>query len=177
MNKKVEKFLQFNGKKILFVGKDGVWWIAIKPICEALNVEYTRIFKNIKEDSLLSEPLAVQPIVAADGKMRKMSCLPEFFVYGWLMGIQSESKELKEYKWECYRVLYEHFHGAIGGRKDLLKEKARSQVELDKIRNQISTEHAIAIDKYNKRINAINAKLRQMDGEILREERDLFSTL
>lgn len=39
-----EKFLQFNGKTIYFQSYDGQFWIAIKPICEILNVNYNRSF-------------------------------------------------------------------------------------------------------------------------------------
>ena len=71
---------------------------------------------------------AEQTVVAADGKLRKMVCLPEFFIYGWIFSIQSQNEDLQTYKLECYRVLYEHFHGTIGGRKDLLKQKAQAVV-------------------------------------------------
>jgi hypothetical protein len=34
MIEKAEKFLTFNGKTIVFQAKDGMWWIALKPICD-----------------------------------------------------------------------------------------------------------------------------------------------
>lgn len=42
MSEKVEKFLEFNGKTIVLLAKDGIWWIAIRPVCEALGVQYVR---------------------------------------------------------------------------------------------------------------------------------------
>ncbi len=41
-----QKFLEFNGKNIIFLNVDGTYWIALKPICEALGVDYVRCFKN-----------------------------------------------------------------------------------------------------------------------------------
>ncbi len=69
MNKKVSKFLEFNGKRIVLLVKDGTWWIAVKPICEALGVDYIRQFKNLKANRILSQLLSEQTIVAADEKI------------------------------------------------------------------------------------------------------------
>lgn len=177
MKNQVKKFLEFNEKVIYFVAADGQYWIAIKPICEALGVDYERQRKNLKEDEILSQLPSEQTVVAADGKLRKMVCLPEFFIYGWIFSIQSQSEELQQYKLECYRVLYEHFHGLIGGRKDLLKEKAKAQVEIDNALNNLTAEQALIITKAKKKINSINNQLRKLDGEVIDEERTLFSTL
>lgn len=62
----MNKFLQFNGRNIYFQSVDGEFYIAIKPICEALELEYTRQFKNLKEDKILGQLLAEQPMVGAD---------------------------------------------------------------------------------------------------------------
>ena len=48
-----EKFLEFNGKNIIFININGSYWIALKPICEALEVDYIRCFKNAKNDPIL----------------------------------------------------------------------------------------------------------------------------
>lgn len=174
MKEETKKFLEFNGRTIFFVAADGQYWIALKPICEALDVNYNRQFQNLKNDEILSQLFAEQQMVAADGKLRKMIALPEFYVYGWIFQIQSSSPELLKYKWECYRVLYEYFHGTITGRKNLLKEKAQAQIEIDRVFNSLTSEQAIALDKAQKKINHINSKLRKMDGDILEEERSLF---
>lgn len=94
MNKKIEKFLQFKGKRIVLLAKRSVWWIALKPICEALGVDYIRQFKKLKENRILSQLLSEQTIVAADGKLRKMVCLPESAIYGWIFQIESNAPEV-----------------------------------------------------------------------------------
>lgn len=175
MNKSITKFLEFNGKTLTFLSVDGQYWVALKPICEALNVEYTRTFKNVKADLILGQLLAVQPMVGADNKVRKMACLPENLVYGWLMQIQSASPELQKYKWECYQVLYNHFHGTITGRKELLAIKAKAQIEMDEVMNTLDPDQAFKFEKAKKRMNQITAQLRVLDGEIIQEEKDLFT--
>lgn len=170
------KFLEFNGRTIFFVAADGQYWIALKPICEALGVDFERQRKNLHNDEILSQLPSEQTVVAADGKLRKMLCLPEFYVYGWIFQIQSSSPELLKYKWECYRVLYNHFHGSITGRKELLSAKAKAQVEIDEVMNTLTPENALKLQKAQKNLNKTNYKLRSLDGEAIEEERDLFSS-
>ena len=59
MKKPIEKFLEFNGKRISVLCADGTWWVAIRPICDALEVNYNRQFQNIKEDDILGQLFAV----------------------------------------------------------------------------------------------------------------------
>ena len=49
MKSKIKKFLEFNGKTISFLCKEGEYWVAIKPICEALGVNYNRQYQNLKK--------------------------------------------------------------------------------------------------------------------------------
>jgi hypothetical protein len=176
MKAEIKKFLEFNGKVIYFLAIDGQYWIALKPICEALNVDYLSQYKNLKEDKILSLLLSEQTMVAADGKQRKMICLPEYFIYGYIFSIHSSSEELQSYKLECYRILYEHFHGAITGRKELLSQKARLQVEIDKCFNTLDPDVALQLQRSNTALNQVNARLRKLDIEVIEEERDLFNT-
>lgn len=176
MKKSTAKFLEFNGKSIHFLAIDGKYWIALKPICEALNVDYIRQFKNLQEDKILGELLSEQTMVAADGKMRKMICLPEFFIYGYIFSIQSQSEELQAYKLECYRILYEFFHGAIVGRKELLTEKAKAQLEKDACMNTLDPDVAYRLQQAEKKLNQVNRELRDLDLEVIEEEKTLFDT-
>jgi hypothetical protein len=176
MKEEIKKFLEFNGKTIFFVAVDGQYWIAIKPICRALNVDYVRQFKNLKEDKILSQLLSKQTMVGPDNKFRKHVCLPEFYVYGWIFQIQSQSEELYEYKWECYRVLYNHFHGTITGRKELLSEKVKAQLEIDKCMNTLNPEVAFKLETASKKLRQITQKLRDLDLEVLEEEKTLFES-
>jgi len=175
MKKTVEKFLEFNGKKIFFIAADGQWWIAIKPICEALGVDYISQFKNVKEEKILSQLLSEQTIVAADNKLRKMVCLPEFFIYGWIFQIQSTSDELQAYKFECYRVLFQYFHGSITGRKELITEKAKTIIEINQLEQKLAdnAEHQQLI-KLQKKQQFIANELRTRDKEVLNEELTLW---
>ena len=175
MKQEVKKFLEFNGKTIFFVATDGQYWIALKPICEALNVNWKYQHDKLQKDKILGQLSQNIGMVAADGKVRKMVALPEFYVYGWIFKLESVAENMEEYQWKCYRVLYEHFHGIIGGRKDLLREKAKAQLEMDRVYNKMNVDNALKLQKAEKKISQINYRLRKLDGEVIKEEKDLFN--
>jgi hypothetical protein len=177
MNKQVVKFLEFRGKNLVYLCKNGRYWIAIKPICEVLNIEYTRQFKNLKNDTILAPALAKQPMqIPGDDQIRGYICLPEEFIYGWIFSIDSSSKELQEYKIECYHVLYEHFHGIITRRRELIKQKADTNFKRRTLENILSQ---------NKDFNEytqlklcerrLSRKLKEIEHSEMQEELDLFS--
>lgn len=129
-------YIEFQDKKIVFMIENGVAWIAVKSVCEALNVNYNRQFQNIKEDPILGSKFAKQQIlVPGDSQPRRFICLPEEFIYGWIFSIKSDSPELLRYKEECYHVLFHFFKGSITRRAEMYSEISKSrkrQLELEK---------------------------------------------
>ncbi|MDP3641779.1 MAG: phage antirepressor N-terminal domain-containing protein [Bacteroidota bacterium] len=105
MKKESKKFLEFNGKSIHFLAADGEYWIALKPICEVLEVDFIRQLTDIKDNEFLSEYLSEQELVAPDGKLQKMICLPESMIYGWLFLLESDAPGLIDFKRDCFTVL------------------------------------------------------------------------
>lgn len=173
---KSEKFLKFNEKSIYFQSYDGQFWIAIKPICDALNIDYSRQLRTIKSDDILSELWSLQTMVGADNKIREMASLPEMYIYGWIFSVQSQSAELKEYKKDCYNILFNYFHGTITGRKNLLKEKVQVNFELAEAENQLAENEAfIKIQNLKKKQTTINGRLKSNDNQAMKEVIDLFS--
>ena len=104
-----------------------------------------------------------------------MASLPENWIYGWIMQLESNSQELLQYKKLCNEVLKDFFHGTITGRKELLSQKATAQLAIDEVMNSLAPDNILKIERYNKIINQLNAKLRALDGEMIREERNLFN--
>ena len=166
-----EKFLEFNGKNIIFININGSYWIALKPIWEALEVDYIRCFKNAKNDPILGAVLSEQTIqVEKNGKKqgRKVTCIPEEFIYGWIFSLRSESIELIDYKRTCYQLLFKHFHGTTTNRKDLLLERKsidsriyelkKSLQENDHIYKELK-EIEIEKKKINKKLDIIDLKI------------------
>lgn len=160
MNKH-EKFLDFNGKKVFFLNEDGQWWIAIKPICEALVVDWHRQRKNLVVDPLLgsmvrkmnvevqgrptggsarSDQTTQTPGEQAVGlQEREMLCLPEKWVYGWIFTLNPSkpTKEFLDYQRTCYGLLFEHFHGVITNRVEAIKERVLAMQEMEQVRKDL----------------------------------------
>ncbi len=187
MNKKVEikMFLEFNGKSINFLAMNGEYWIALKPICDVLGVVWKKQHEKLQNgEDIYGELSTDQGMVAADGKIRNMTSLPEKFIYGWIFSIpysgtmsDNTKKNLKSYKLECCNLLYEHFHGAITGRKELLSIKAKAQIEIGSCMNTLDPEISLQLERATRRLNRINQELRNLDMEVIEEEKTLFDTI
>lgn len=165
----IEKFLEFNGKRISVLLADGSWWVAIKPICEALKVNYDRQYKNILDDEILTQLYAKQHTVGGDGRLREMVCLPEKYIYGWLFSIRSESHDLKKYKLICYDILYNHFHGTLTDRMNALHEKSSIDTRIQALEEQLKESSTY------KEILELRQKKKQVSGELRKLDNDLQS--
>ena len=175
MKQSFEKFLEFNGKTLVFLAVNGTYWIAIKPVCEALNVQYVRQFKNINADPILGPALSKQTMQVPGDQARNMACLPEKFIYGWIFSIRSESSELLEYKRACYNILYEYFHGTITRRKKLFEEKAKIQTERSHLELDLRTQDKfVKLEDLRAREARIGKELKEMDTTELHEQLDMF---
>lgn len=103
-----------NDVSILMV-ENGQKLVPVKPICEALNIDFKRQYEKIKEDETLSSTMVLTPTVAADGKIREMASLPLKYVFGWLFtinpkNVKDEAKEsVRKYRALCYDVLFSFF--------------------------------------------------------------------
>jgi hypothetical protein len=169
-----EKFLEFNNNKILFLNSDGVYWIALKPILDALNLDADRYIKKTKRDAFFGtcwDTLSVQ--VENNGVIqgRKMVCLPEKYIYGWICILNSTSKELNEYKETCYSLLYNHFHGTITNRKELLLEKKDVDSQLHQLKSQLKEKDEAfqKLQKLEVKKKQLTKQLASMDEQIIKE--------
>lgn len=178
MEKRIKKFLEFNGKTIYFLAVDGTYWIAIKPICEAIGVNYERQRQNLKGHPIYRELPAIQQVVAADNKARRMLCLKERYIYGWLLNIRSDNPDLIHYQRECHDVLWEHFRGIITKQELQLKRKYLAE---ERIR-ELETILAVSNDDYNELktmklvVSQANSELRRQTKEIVENQTELWES-
>jgi len=169
--KKHEKFLEFNGKNIVFLKHDGVYWVAIKPICEALGVNFDRQYKNLLDHKVFGQLYAKQPMTGADNKLYKMVSLPERYVYGWIFQINSSSDQLAAYQKTCCDILYDHFHGVITNRKELLMQKIEVDTQLHELKKSLldQDETYQKIKRLEKTKKVITAQLTSSDHDLIRQ--------
>jgi len=133
MENQLKEIAKINQVSIL-VSENHEKLVPIRPICDALGIDFQSQLKKIKVDELLGSTVVLSPTVGADKKLREMACLPAVFVFGWLStinpkNVKSEAKEaVIKYRIECYLVLAKHFTE----KSDFLAEKQKAvEVQVD----------------------------------------------
>lgn len=115
---------------------DGVF-VAVKPICQNLGLDWRSQHRRISGDTILSEGMVITAIPSPGG-IQEAVCLRLDLVNGWLFGVDDRrlADEVRErvmqYKRECFAVLFRHFHPA--------GQSALTIVETEAIRLRLVTE-------------------------------------
>jgi hypothetical protein len=105
----------FHADTLFAIERDDGVFVALKPICDALGVEWRKQRERISRDTILSEGSTIMGLPSAGG-MQDTTCLRLDLVNGWLFGIDEdrvrpEAKDrVLEYKRECYATLFRHFY-------------------------------------------------------------------
>ncbi|MGT8014614.1 phage antirepressor N-terminal domain-containing protein [Escherichia coli] len=107
-------YVPFNGQQIITAMAAGVAYVAMKPIVENLGMSWstqqTKLMKQISKFNCVH-----MNMVAADGKLRKLLCLPLKKLNGWLFIINPEKvradirDKLIQYQEECFTVLHDYW--------------------------------------------------------------------
>jgi hypothetical protein len=165
--------IHFEDRTLYFSNIEGQWWIALKPICDALGLRWSDQHDDLKRDPILAELYAEQRMVAADGKARKMVCLPERWIYGWLFRLSSKNPKLLAFQRQCYHVLFDYFHDIGETRKANALEIARAKRERQKLKVELSANESFK--RYQDLNNFINGKFKeQKRADRLLEEEQLL---
>lgn len=146
--------------------------VAIKPICEALGIDYKVQWQKIRDDEDLSSVMVLSTTTGADGKSYEMCCLPVEFIYGWLFTINPKNVKpdvqevVRKYRMLCYRALYQHFTGHIK------RVNEQNQVEITLL-EQLA-DYNQQKETITKGINDTKRKLEKLREERLKNEPMLF---
>jgi hypothetical protein len=175
MDKRIKKFLQFNGKNIYFLSRDGEYWVALKPICDALGANWNRQFQSLKEDEFLKAAFAVQQMQVDGIQTRSYLALPEKYVYGWILSINTDNADLKLYKWKCYELLFNYFNGVITKRLSELRVKSEAEILLEEAEKELKqTEQFKNVLALKENIKKSNINLVKLDDELNSNQLNMF---
>ncbi|ECE7711579.1 phage antirepressor Ant [Salmonella enterica subsp. enterica serovar Stanley] len=107
-------YVPFNGQQIITAMAAGVAYVAMKPIVENLGMSWgtqqQKLMKQLDKFKCIH-----MNMVAADGKLRKLLCLPLKKLNGWLFSINPEKvradirDKLIQYQEECFTVLHDYW--------------------------------------------------------------------
>lgn len=106
--------IQFNNQTIPVFFHDNKPYVAMKPICENIGLDWNGQFQRIKRNQILSQGMCMIHMPTKGGSQSVLS-LPIGYLNGWLFGIDANKvkPEIKDtlikYQLECYDVLYNHF--------------------------------------------------------------------
>jgi hypothetical protein len=108
--------IDFYGNSIVAVLKEGVPYVAMKPICENIGLQWEAQLKRIKRNPVLETCMSIMDMqMPGDDQRRELAFLPLDMLNGWLFGVDVNrvKPELKDklvrYQKECYTVLFKHF--------------------------------------------------------------------
>jgi len=110
--------VQFHGASLITTIIDGVPHVALRPICDAIGVDWQAQHARIKRHPVLNSVVSVTKTTGSDGKQYDMLLLPLDKLNGWLFGVsvnrvRPELREkLTQYQAECFDVLAQHFGAA-----------------------------------------------------------------
>ncbi|MCG8471610.1 MAG: phage antirepressor N-terminal domain-containing protein [Desulfobacterales bacterium] len=81
-----------NGTELLAIEDDkGVKWVAAKPICQGMGVDWMSQYRKLKKDPKFTN--SVMPIHDSMGRNQRTICLPLDEVHGWLFSINANWSE------------------------------------------------------------------------------------
>lgn len=110
--------VNFRGDELYGFKQDDGTFLALKPMVEAMGLNWSGQEQRVKRDPVLSEGICVMHIPFGRGGAQECVCIKLELVNGWLFGIDSariKDEAVRErvilYQRECYQVLYEHFSG------------------------------------------------------------------
>ncbi|MCB8889927.1 phage antirepressor N-terminal domain-containing protein [Vreelandella malpeensis] len=111
--------IDFHGARIPTFNVEGVIRVAMKPICDAIGLQWEAQFKRIKRHPVLSTCMSMMDIqLPGQQQRRRFITLPLNKLNGWLFGIDTSRvkpaarERLVEYQAECFEVLNDYWqHG------------------------------------------------------------------
>lgn len=114
-------FVNFHGNAVPTILYNAEPHVGMKAICEQMGLDWEGQRQRILRDEILQTTTCMIQVVAQDGKKREMVTLPLEMFNGWLFGIDANrvKPEIKgtilAYQRECFKVLYNHWHGKNTG--------------------------------------------------------------
>ena len=150
--------IEFYGDTIVAIYDKGKVWVAVRPIVENLGLNWSKQYRKILADPVLSSTVAQKATVAQDGKERKLLCLPVEYLNGFLFKINPNKvkdervrERIIRYQKECYKALYEYFFQGVAINKRFFEDVEAIKEELQRARKRIEIMEFFISDLWRKK--------------------------
>ena len=171
MNAK-SKIVKFNNQQVPVFMQGNKPYVAMKPICENIGLDWEAQRQRIKRNHVLDVSACMIKVVAQDGKFREVLALPIGCLNGWLMGVDANKvkPEIKEtlikYQLECYDVLYQHFMPKPRKPVNLTNYVSKKDHEYMALKyHGMFRQYDDMIDRLRSEISSMEDKCRQLDDK------------
>ncbi|WP_336938989.1 phage antirepressor N-terminal domain-containing protein [Acinetobacter modestus] len=108
------KIVKFNNQQVPVFFQNDKPYVAMKPICENIGLNWDGQRQRIKRNHVLNQGAVIITAPSSSGEQDYVA-LPLGMLNGWLMGVDANKVRLEikdtliKYQLECYDVLYKHF--------------------------------------------------------------------
>ena len=106
--------IQFHNQQLIVLNHENKPYIAMKPVCENIGLDWHAQRQRIHRHHVLSKGEVMITLPSKSGNQEYL-CLPISMLNGWLFGIDTNRVKpeirqiLEQYQLECFDVLYNHF--------------------------------------------------------------------
>lgn len=118
----------FYGSDLITLKVEDVIYTAVKPIVEAMGLDWGGQQQKLSKSSDKFNCRDIS-MVAKDGKIRQMLCMPLKKLNGWLFSINPEKvradlrEKVIQYQEECFEALYNYWHNGKAERKTTVDDR------------------------------------------------------
>lgn len=112
------KTVPFHGHDLITIQDGETVRVAMKPICDAIGLQWQAQFNRIKRHAVLSQGVSIMNI-PSNGGIQQFTTLPIEMLNGWLFGVDSNrvKPEIREhllmYQRECFQALASYWQKGV----------------------------------------------------------------
>lgn len=125
-----QRDIDFQGTTLSAVrDRDGIIWVPLRRLCEAIGLNYAGQYTKAKEDRVLSRHIAMIEIPDSYERLQETVCLDLAFVRGWLFGINANKVKadvrevLERYQEHVYEVINRAFEATSAVQDTVLSDE------------------------------------------------------
>lgn len=164
--------VSFHGQTLSVIPQQDKLYVAIKPICENIGIQWRAQRKRILRDTVLSEGVSIMD-TPSNGGSQETTCLPLELLNGWLFGIDEnriKDSDVKarviEYKKECYQVLFDYWTKgeAINSRNLFAANQQKAALNVDMF-SRVARHRWYELDKLTERQRQLIRQQEQLIAE------------